>query len=163
MCIEMEESILVRNMLVKSADKITKVSESAVKEYVDNIDLLAAILNETMLKRTDILDLIGGEENISIMKNNHDKHVRFVAALLQTPNSETLVDTLLWIFPTHMRRGFSSNYWIVQLNTLIQILKENVSEKAFLEIVSIYNWININVPNFVMAADEEIQRSKYND
>ena len=159
----MEKSTFLRSTLVKSADKITKVSESAVKEYVDNIDLLAAILNETMLKRTDILDLIGGEENISIMKNNHDKHLRFVAALLQTPDSETLVDTLLWVFPTHMRRGFSSNYWIVYINILIQILKENVSEKAFFEIVSIYNWININIPNFVMAAAEEIQKSKYND
>lgn len=33
----------------------------------------------------------------------------------------------------------SSNYWAAQINTWIQILKENISEKAYTEILSIYN------------------------
>ena len=125
--------------------------------------MLVAKLNETMLKRDDILELIGGVNNIGKMKDNHDNHLRFVASILQTPNSETLVDTLLWVFRSFMSRGFSSNYWEVQINTLLQLLKKTISEKAFLEILSIYDWINANRTNFKIAAEEEIEKAKNND
>ena len=75
----MEKDILVKNMLVKSADKLVNVSESSIKEYVDNMDLLVATLNEVMLKKKDILELIGGENNITMMKNNHYCHLQFIA------------------------------------------------------------------------------------
>ena len=125
--------------------------------------MLVAKLNETMLKRDDILELIGGVNNIGKMKDNHDNHLRFVASILQTPDSETLVDTLLWVFRSFMSRGFSSNYWEVQINTLLQLLKKTISEKAFLEILSIYDWINANRTNFKIAAEEEIEKAKNND
>jgi len=146
--------------LVKSADKIGKVSEASLKEYVDKMEILAASINEVMLKKVDILELIGGEENILRMKENHGNHLQFIAAILQTPHSKTLVDTLLWVFRVFMIRGFTSNYWEVQINTFTQHLKENLSEKAFFEISSIYNWIYINIPNFAMAANENWEDSK---
>lgn len=151
------------NELLKSASKIKKVSKDGLKEYVDKIDMLAAKMNETMLKREDIFELIGGEKNISKMKANHDNHLRFVAAILQTPDSKTLVDTLLWVFRSFMSRGFTSKYWEVQINTCIKLIKENLSEKAFYEILSIYNWINVNILNFTTAANEEIEKSKHMD
>ena len=145
-----------KNEILKSADKITKVSENSIKEYVDKIDIIVATMNEIMLKREDIMELIGGEGNIQRMKDNHTSHLEFVATILETPNSETLVDTLLWVFRVYISRGFNSKYWEVQISTLIQILKENISEKAFLEILSIYNWININIPYFTAEAYESL-------
>jgi hypothetical protein len=156
----MEESILVKNMLVESADKLVNVSETSIKEYVENMDLLVATLNGAMLKREDILELIGGKNNITMMKNNHHSHLQFIAAILQVPDSEMLVDTLLWVFRAFMSRGFGPNYWEVQISTLTLLMKENVSEKAFIEISNIYNWMNSNINTFTMIADEQLGKSK---
>lgn len=147
--------------LIKSAEKITKVSEDSIKEYVGKIDMLAAKMNEVMLKRQDIYELIGGEKNLEMMKDNHNNHLRFVASILQTPHPETLVDTVLWVFRAYMSRGFSSTYWAAQINTWIQILKENVSEKTFSETISIYNWFSVNIPHFTIAADEKLEKSMH--
>ncbi|HEY8805784.1 MAG TPA: hypothetical protein VIM42_11905 [Clostridium sp.] len=152
-----------RSTLVKSADKIGRVSEGSIKEYVDKMEMLAARMNEVMLKRKDILELIGGEKNITMMKDNHNNHLRFVASILQTPDSETLVDTTLWVFHAYMSRGFSPNYWEVQLNTWRQLLKENINDKAFLEIISIYNWFTVNIPHFTVAANGKLEKSKHMD
>ncbi len=152
-----------RSILVKSADKIGRVSKDSIKEYIDKTDLLSANINEIMLGRKDIFELIGGEKNIRMMKDNHSNHLRFIASILQSPNSETLVDTTLWEFRTNMRRGFSPNYWVVQLNTWRQLLEENVSDKAFSEIISIYNWFTVNIPHFTLVADEKLEKSKLMD
>lgn len=152
-----------RSLLIKSADKISRVSEESIKEYIDKMELLAAKMNEIMLKREDILKLIGGEKNITMMKDNHNNHLRFVASILQTPNSETLVDTTLWVFRAYMSRGFSPDYWAVQLNTWRQLLKENITDKAFLEIISIYNWFTVNIPHFTVEVDEKLEKSKHMD
>ena len=152
-----------KSILVKSASKISRVSEDSLKEYVDKMEMLAAKMNETMLAREDILELIGGEKNITMMKDNHNNHLRFIASILQTPDPETLVDSVLWVFRAYMSRGFSSNYWSAQLNTWIQLLKENISEKAFSEIVSIYNWMTVNIPNFTIAGEDKLEKSKHRD
>jgi hypothetical protein len=152
-----------KSTLVKSADKLSKVSEASIKEYVDKMELLAAKMNEAMLKREDILELISGEKNITMMKDNHCNHLRFIASILETPDSETLVDTVLWVFRAYMSRGFSSNYWAAQINTWIYLLKENLSEKAYTEILGIYNWIGVNIPNFAIASDEKLEKSRHMD
>ena len=152
-----------KSTLIKSADKIARVSESSIKEYVDKIEILAAKMNEVMLKRKDILELIGGDKNIRMMKDNHNNHLRFVASILQTPDSETLVNTTLWVFRAYMSRGFSTNYWTVQLNTWRKLLKENISDKAFSEIISIYNWFTVNIPHFTVEAVEKLEKSKHMD
>lgn len=159
----MGKGMFSKSTFIKSADKIARVSENSIKEYVDKMELLAAKMNEVMLKREDILELIGGEKNITMMKDNHNNHLRFVASILQTPDSETLVDTTLWVFRAYMSRGFSTNYWSVQLETWRQLLKENISDKAFSEIISIYNWFTVNIPHFTVAADEKLDKSKHID
>ena len=152
---------MTKDDLITSADKITKVSVASLKEYQDKMELLNAKMNELMLKRADILELIGGEKNVAMMKDNHSNHLRFVASILETPDSETLVDTVLWVFRAYMSRGFSSNYWAAQINTWIILLQENVSQTAYHEIFSIYNWFSVNIPHFTIASDESLDKSRH--
>ena len=153
-----------KDMLVKSASEISKVSESSLKEYVDKMEVLAAKMNKVMLARADILELIGGEKNITMMKDNHNNHLRFIASILQTPDSETLVDSLFWVFRAYMSRGFIVDYWKVQLNVWVQILKENISKEAFSEIISIYTWMVLNISSFATAAeDDKFEKLKHID
>ena len=150
-----------RNLLLESANKISKVSDNSIKEYVDKMDILNAKMNESMLGRKDIFELIGGEKNIRTMKDIHYNNLHFVASILQTPNTETLVDTTLWEFRAYMSRGFVSNYWAAQISTWIQLLKENISEKAFNEILSIYNWYSVNIPQFTIEAEGKLKEIEF--
>lgn len=159
----MEKSVFVKNSLIESASKLSKVSEASLKEYVDKREMLAAKMNEVMLKREDILGIIGGKENLAMMKDNHNNHLQFVTSILQRPDPETLVDTVLWVFHAYMSRGYSSEYFSSQMNTWKELLEESVSKKAFSEIFGIYDWFNVNIPNFVIVANEKLEKSKHMD
>ena len=159
----MEKSVFVKDSLIKSAGEISKVSEASLKEYVDKRDMPAAKMNEVMLKREDILDIIGGKENLAMMKDNHNNHLQFVTSILQKPDSETLVDTVLWVFHAYMSRGYSSEYFSSQMNTWRELLEDSVSEKAFSEIFGIYDWFNVNIPSFTIVTNEKLEKSEYMD
>ena len=159
----MEKNIFEKSMLVKSAGQIAKVSEDSIKEFIDKMDLLAWKMNAFLVEREDILELIGEKEDIAMIKDNYKNHIQFMASILQTPNPETLVDTVLWVFRTYIGKGYSSNYFSCQIDTWRMNLKENVSKKAFSEIFSIYDWFNVNIPYFVIAAAESLEKSKLTD
>lgn len=147
--------------LVESAESIRTVSAEAVREYIEKMDTLAVKMNEAMLAREDIFELVGGEKNITMMKDNHYNHLRFIGSIMQTPDAETLVDTVLWVFRAYMSRGFHTNYWAAQINTWTRILKENLSAESYIEVASVYNWLSINIPFFTIAADEKLEKSRH--
>ncbi|WP_298842869.1 hypothetical protein [Clostridium sp.] len=159
----MDENVFIKNKLVINAKKLVKVSDTSINEYIDKTDLLAAKMNEVMIKREDILELIGGDKNIRMMKDNYKNHLRFVGSIMLTPNADTLVDTFLWEFHAYMSRGFTSNYWAAQINTWIELLKENLSKKAFMEILSIYNYLSVNIPEFVIITENRLETMKKMD
>ena len=115
----MDKDIHIKNKLITDANKLIKVSDNSINEYIDKTDLLGAIMTEAMIKRIDILELVGGDKNIRMMKDNYRNHLRFVGSIMQTPNAYTLVNTYLWEFRAYMSRGFISNYWAAQINTWI--------------------------------------------
>ncbi len=142
--------------LIKSASSIPVVSDESINEYMEKGEILLSKLNERMFKRKDILELIGGEKNEEMMKDNHSNHLRFITSIMSIPDEEILVDTVLWVFRAYMSRGFSTNYWAAQVNAWIIVLKENLTEKSFKEIIPLYTWMSVNIPNFTIAAEESL-------
>ncbi len=91
------------------------------------------------------------------MKDNHANHVRFIASILRNHNPEILVDTVLWVFRAYRSRGFSSNYWAAQLNTWIEIIKEELSTETYHQVFPLYEWMQLNIPTFVKLSDEKLE------
>ena len=133
--------------LVKKAELLPEAETTAIQEYEKNIDTLVAGINEEMLNRADINELVG-EKNIEMMKNNHSNHARFVVSILTAPNAQQLVDTVAWVFRSYMNRGFHANYWAAQLNSWISVMKKNLSEESYKEIYPLYDWFIVNIPSF---------------
>ena len=123
--------------MIAKEEKNTKVIEKSLAEFNDKIEVLISKINSKMLDRADINSLVG-VDNIEMMKDNHSNHARFIYSILKTFDAEQLVDTVLWVFRAYRSRGFHSNYWAAQLNTWIEIYKQELSSEAFNEIVSIY-------------------------
>ncbi len=146
-----------RKELVQTALLLKKASDEAIKELIDSEDRIASLVNENMLSRDDINDLIGGEKNIQMMKDNHNNHLRFIISILRTPNPDVLTDTIRWVFRSYKSRGFHSNYWAAQISTWIAIFKQQLTPKAFSEIYPLYEWLSVNIPSFSDLSDNEIK------
>jgi len=69
---------------------------------------------------------------------------------------EVMVDTVLWVFRAYRSRNFSSTYWAAQLNTWINIYKNELSENCYKEILPFYKWMQVNIPVFNTLAENDI-------
>ncbi|MCF8304546.1 MAG: hypothetical protein K9I94_14830 [Bacteroidales bacterium] len=134
--------------LIASASEINQPSAGVVKEFHDKKEEILGRINQKMLARKDLTKLVG-EENLQMMKDNHQNHLRFMESIFTKYNPTVLVETVLWVFHTYRSHGFNLTYWPAFLNTVINVMKEELSEKAFNEIYPIYNWILINQPAFI--------------
>ena len=146
---------MTRSDLLQSAKKIEQVSEDTINEYSLKRDMLVTLINDKMLSRSDITDLIGAN-NVDMMKDNHANHARFLESVFAKYNPEVLVDTVIWVFRAYRSRNFRSTYWAAQLNTWIDIYKNNLTESSFHEVYPYYNWMQINIPIFNSLAEEEL-------
>jgi hypothetical protein len=145
-----------RNYLLETAMQLKQVSVKTAEEYNQNGDRLIARMNTLILERADIGGLVGAN-NISMMKDNHANHIRFIASILKNHNPDVLVDTVLWVFRAYRSHGFTTNYWAAQLNTWIVVIKEVLSSDSFNEVYPYYEWMQVNIPLFVKVSDEKLE------
>ena len=145
-----------RDYLLETAQKLIQVSSATAEDYHQKAEQLITRMNDMMLKRADIESIIG-KDNISMMKDNHANHVRFIASILKNRNPDVLVETILWVFRAYRSHGFTTSYWAAQLNTWVIILKETLSSDAFVEVYPYYEWMQINIPIFVKVSDEKLE------
>jgi hypothetical protein len=143
-----------RKQLFESADQLKQVSGTTYSEYQKKIDLLINRINELMINRPDLENLIG-ENNTNMMKDNHANHARFIASILKNYNSDILVDSILWVFRAYRSHGFNTNYWSAQLNAWIITLKKILSTESYCEIYPYYEWMQINIAAFVLLSDKK--------
>lgn len=145
-----------KKYLINTCNQLSKVSEKSANEYSKKADKLISEMNFEILKRADIVSLVG-EENIDMMHDNHANHIRFISSILKNFNETVFVETIIWVFRAYRSRGFSTNYWAAQLNTWVHILKKQLSSNAYKEIVPYYEWMQINIPTFVKLSDENLE------
>lgn len=147
-----------KNQLLGTAKQLINVSNKASEEYQQKAEQMIQKMNSLMLERPDLEDLIG-ENNTEMMKENHANHVRFIASVIRNYNPEVLVETVLWVFRAYRSHGFTTNYWAAQLNGWIVILKETLSSGSYEEVYPYYEWMQVNIPAFVMLSDEKLNAS----
>jgi len=139
--------------LVSSAQALPPVSATAVDEYSRKAEVLANAVSAILLQRADLEALVG-KNNLDMMQDNHANHARFIASILQRPNAEVLVESVLWVFRAYRSHGFSSSYWAAQLNTWFQVLPQHLSVASWAEIRPWYEWLQVNIPIFVCLSEK---------
>lgn len=147
-----------KKFLLHTAHQLKQVSVTTANEYHQKTEQLIFKINTLMLKRSDI-EILVGDNNLDMMKDNHANHARFIDSILKNHNPDVLVDTVLWVFRAYRSHGFKSNYWSAQLNTWIITLKEVLSPESFDEVLPYYEWMQINIPVFVKVSNGQIEAS----
>lgn len=144
-----------RNELILTAQKLTQVREENASEFSSKIEHLVDLMNQRMLSRADILEMVGAN-NLDMMKDNHANHARFMESIFCQHSPEILVDTVLWVFRAYRSRNFASTYWAAQLNAWIEIYKQELSPDCYKAVYPYYNWMQINIPTFNKFAENEL-------
>ena len=144
-----------RTDLIKTAEKLEQVSVKSAAEFGSKKDDLVALMNKKMESRPDLVEMVG-DGNVEMMKDNHANHARFLESVFVQHSPEILVDTVLWVFRAYRSRNFSSTYWAAQLNSWIEIYKNELSPECFQEVYPYYNWMQINIPTFNKLAEDEL-------
>jgi hypothetical protein len=129
------------------------------EEYINKSEQLIAKMNSVMQNRTDIEELVG-VGNIDMMKNNHENHVKFIGSILKNYNPKVMVETIIWVFKAYRNHGFTTNYWPIQINTWLSILKDELSSNAYFEIYPYYEWILRNIPLFIKTSGDNLEQEK---
>jgi len=147
-----------KSYLLETAKQLKQVSNASAEEYQQKADQLVAQMNSLMLGKADIENLVG-KDNLDMMKDNHANHARFMGSIFKHHNPEVLVETVLWVYRAYRSHGFTTNYWATQLNSWISVLKEILNQKSYTEIYPYYEWMQINIPIFVIVSDEKLDAS----
>lgn len=145
---------MTKEELISSASTLATFTATSAAEYDEKRDNMVAQINEYMIGRADIDELIGGN-NIEMMKDNHANHGLFIASMLSNFNETVLVETILWVFKAYRSRSFHTNYWAAQLNAWHQIMKKSLSKESYDNIVPLYDWMTIHIPQFTAITDNE--------
>jgi len=151
----------MKDKLLQMAKEIKQADSVCIEEYNQKRKQLVEKINNIMLNRPDLKELIG-DNNIDIMKDNHSNHTRFVQSILTDYNPEVLIDTVAWVYRAYRSRGFHTTYWSAQINSWIDILKESLSEETFKAFYPLYNWFCITIPLFTNMSDKELSEFNSN-
>ncbi len=143
-----------KDYLLKTARELKQSDAKTAGEYRKKSDKLILQINKKMQEKPEIYDLIGGENNFGMMLDNHGNHVRFIASILKNYNPDVFVETVLWVFRAYRSRGFTTNYWATQMNTWMEILKEEFTPDIFNQIYPAYEWMQTNIPVFAKVSHE---------
>ena len=141
-----------RDDLVRVAASLLPIGPEALAEYRGRRQASVAELNQLMLAREDVDELVGSQ-NLQMMKDNHANHALFVDSYFEAPDPQVLVDTVLWVFRAYRSRGFHTNYWSAQLQTWYDVLARELSPATFGAIEPLYKWFIVYVPHFVSASE----------
>ncbi len=150
---------MTKEALLKTANELKIIQPEHLAEYSKKRDLLIETMNQRMLARPDI-EKIAGTDNLSMMKDNHANHARFMESIFRNYSPDVMVDTILWVFRAYMSRGFASTYWAAQLNFWLILYKESLTEDCYQVIYPYYEWMQINIPTFTVLAETEIEAAQ---
>lgn len=123
------------------ADRLKRLplppAPEAAGEYCGVAEACASRVSLILCARHD-LDRLIGPGNREMMLGNHRNHARFVCALLTSYDAAVLVDTLEWVARSYVSHGFSADYWPVQIDAWLAVLREELSEPSFAAIEPLY-------------------------
>ena len=64
-----------------------------------------------------------------------------------------LAETALWVFRAYRSHGFQIGYWPANLDTAVQLLREQLPAESFASVYPAFEWLIVHNPAFVELSD----------
>lgn len=136
-----------RDLLDKTAERLAQPSKESAEEFGKMKEMIADMVISKLRERSD-LDMLIGENNTEMMKDNAHNMGRFMESVFISYNPDTLIETVLWVFRAYRSHGFHLTFWSAHLNAWIEVIKEKVSQSTIRDILPFFNWLQVNIPVF---------------
>ena len=142
--------------LIESARALCPPTAAASADFESHHEAMAAELSRRMLARPDVDRLIG-PGNRDMLQNNSRNMMRFMASLFRSFEPVVLAETALWVFRAYRAHGFQISYWPANLDTAVQILREQMAPDSFAALYPFFEWLIVHNPAFVTLSDQALQ------
>jgi methanogenic corrinoid protein MtbC1 len=127
--------------LLASCRKLDGVSPEAAEAYAQAADRLLAHVNNQLETHPKIRELIGRNPP-ELMHSNHKNHATFMTTVFRINSFELLLRTVPWVYRAYHARGFSYDYFPVELVAWQVALHECLdSQSPKAEILAVYRWM----------------------
>jgi methanogenic corrinoid protein MtbC1 len=138
--------------LVEEAIALPPVSAAAAARYLDRGEAMAGLVNAELQARSDLAQLIGGSP-LQIMFANHANHAEFMATVFSLGQNALLARTLPWVYRAYRGRGFSYDYFPVELEAWIRAVGQCLTPGEAAGIEAVYRWMLQRHLDVVRLAD----------
>lgn len=142
----------MKQRLMESARELEQPTEKAFGEFHSKMDLIGAELARRMSDRDDIEKLVG-PGNVEMMKDNSRNMARFLDSLFSKYDYQVLVETVLWVFRSYRSHGFNLSFWPANLDTMVEVCRDELSPETFREVYPYLHWMIVNIPAFSDLTD----------
>jgi methanogenic corrinoid protein MtbC1 len=101
---------------------------------------MVALVNGELQARPDVDQLTGGGP-LQTMFENHANHAAFMSTVFSLGQPELLARTLPWVYRAYRGRGFSYDYFPVELEAWVRAVEACLPAEERREVVAFYRWM----------------------
>ena len=148
----------MEDQLFSEARKLPAVSQAAASEYRDGISVMKQYVDDELAGNEEVLRLIGYND-LRLMYSNHRYHADFMSTVFRLNEYELLVRVVVWVYRSYRSRGFSYDYFPVELRTWQEAVGRTLTPRASAEINRTYQWMLDQHLSFVKLAESPEYRT----
>ncbi len=112
-------------------------------QYADAMERMIEHVNRELGGRHDINELIG-HNPFQMMDMNHQHHAQFMLTVFRLNAFDLLVRTIPWVYRAYHSRGFSYDYFHIELLAWEKALLDNSAGCDVRSIIAVYDWMICN-------------------
>lgn len=131
------------NLITNNLAEVFPISSDASESYGKVLAELVDYVNTKLELNPKIHQLIGGNP-LYLMHNNHKNHAMFMGTVFKMNSSELLANTIPWVYRAYRARGFSYDYFIVEIEAWKDAINKYLDKSLANEIIKVYNWMIAN-------------------
>lgn len=133
---------------IADISKLDPIPACCADLYAAAIEQMIYQVNRTLGERTDIFELIGGNP-VQMMELNHLHHAQFMLTVFKLNTFDLLARTIPWVYRAYHSRGFSYDYFPIELHAWKQALLDSCAGHDVVPITAIYDWMINNHENMI--------------
>lgn len=129
--------------IIASAGMLEKIPSGAADRYESRHHVLVEEVNRLLAARQDI-ELLIGHNPLSLMEMNHAHHAKFMTTVFRTNSFELLARTVPWVYRVYRARGFSPDYFVIELQTWRDLIERLLPSAEARRLAAVYTWMLTN-------------------
>jgi len=130
--------------LLASCRELPEISPEAAEAYAQATERLHSHVGEQLETNSKIKDLIG-RNSFDMMRTKHRNHTAFMTTVVRINSFELLARTVPWAYRSYHAKGFSYDYFLVELVAWQIAIHECLADPDLKsEILAVYKWLILN-------------------